>query len=317
MLLKFTKEDEEMEILLGSAVIAAICSGIVSYSISRHQGNLQYITGERKEWREKIRKNATRLHKADYKETLKILAELKVRINAFGNNGVSSSFKDDAHIWEVVKEIEEKEPSSGVLKLQQELLIQYLSLLLKNDWERSKKEVTGDIYKLLSRICYISFACVAILPYFFLEKAQPEFNNINAWVILVWFIIFGLIHWVFTQYVDSKCMGKVTGTVNKEPETDNRPKVSICYIIVIGETLFLIYLCKCFIEAVCKVIAGVQPVNRAIMWVAFVIYAVGLIMQGLMKLEGLNKMSMYNQAIYTLRKEYKKELEELKKSSKV
>lgn len=42
----------DIDILLGSAVIAAIFSGLVSYIISRRQGSLQYITGERKEWRE-------------------------------------------------------------------------------------------------------------------------------------------------------------------------------------------------------------------------------------------------------------------------
>lgn len=42
------------KIILGSTVIAAICSGMVSYIISKRQGNLQYITAERKEWREKF-----------------------------------------------------------------------------------------------------------------------------------------------------------------------------------------------------------------------------------------------------------------------
>ena len=67
-----------METFLGSAVIAAICSGLVTYIISKHQGNLQYITAERKEWRDKIIEIATRLYKADYKETLKILVDLKI-----------------------------------------------------------------------------------------------------------------------------------------------------------------------------------------------------------------------------------------------
>lgn len=72
------------EMLLSSAVIAAILSGIISFLISRRQETLQYITGERKEWREKIREIAYNLNGANYKDTLKLLTELKVRINAFG-----------------------------------------------------------------------------------------------------------------------------------------------------------------------------------------------------------------------------------------
>lgn len=303
-----------METLLGSAVIAAICSGLVSYSISRRQGNLQYITGERKEWREKIREIATRLHRADYKKTLKILTELKVRINAFGNNGVSSSFMDDAHIWELINDIEEKESKPEILKLQQEILIQYLSLLLKNDWERSKKEVMGDIYKLCTRICYIVSACVATFPYFLLKGVRQEFGYINAFVILIGTIIFGLIHWGIINYLDSKCRGKLTGKVKKGAKTDKSLKVSSCYIIVIAGELLLIYICRCFIGAVWKAI-GDQSANRIIMTIAFIIYGIGLAIRGFMYMEIINRTYMYNQAIYTLREKYNKELEKLNETS--
>lgn len=286
-----------MKTLLGSAVIAAICSGLVSYGISKHQGNLQYITGERKEWREKIRKIATRLHKADYKKTLEILTDLKVRINAFGNNGVSSSFKDDAHIWELINEIEEKEPCPKVLKLQQELLIQYLSLLLKSDWERSKKEVMGDIYKLLSHICYISSACVAVLPYFFLKTVQQEVDYISAVMILLLVTVFGATHFVFTDMIYFKCMERLNKTVKN---------VNVCYIIVIVVMVLLLSICAGIIDIVLGVI-GPQLVNKAIMVVAFIIYAIGLIMQGTMHLEAINETRMYNQAIEALKKKYEEE----------
>ena len=290
-----------MKTLLGSAVIAAICSGLVSYGISRYQGNLQYITGERKEWRKKIRKIATRLHKADYKETLEILTDLKVRINAFGNTvgnkGVSSSFKDDAYIWKLINEIEEKEPCPKVLKLQQELLIQYLSLLLKSDWERSKKEVMGDIYKLLSRICYISSACVVVLPYFFLKTVQQEVDYISAVVILLLVTVFGATHFVFTDMIYSKCMERLNKTGKN---------VNVCYIIVIVVMVLLLCICAGIIDIVLGVI-GSQSVNRAIMVVAYIIYGIGLIMQGTINLEAINETHRYNRAIDALKKKYEEE----------
>ena len=50
---------------------------------------------------------AKKLYGASYFDTLDILTDLKVRINSFGNN-VSERYDDDAHIWEVIKELEKK-----------------------------------------------------------------------------------------------------------------------------------------------------------------------------------------------------------------
>ena len=93
--------------LLGSTVIATFFSGLVSFIVSRRQENLQYITAERKEWREKIREIACRLDGASYKETLKILTELynyntevfinasKTIIDEYGYKGVQISNTQD------------------------------------------------------------------------------------------------------------------------------------------------------------------------------------------------------------------------------
>ena len=48
----------EIKSIIGPAVIAAIISGIISYLSLWRKGNLQYITQERKEWREKMREIA-------------------------------------------------------------------------------------------------------------------------------------------------------------------------------------------------------------------------------------------------------------------
>ena len=97
----------DIKLILSSAVISAVISGCVAVLNFRRQNNLQYITGERKEWREEIRKIAQGLHGASYKETLELLVRLKVRINAFGNKGIKTSYMYDAHIWKVIAEIEE------------------------------------------------------------------------------------------------------------------------------------------------------------------------------------------------------------------
>ena len=60
----------DLKLILGPAVTAALVSAAISYINSRKKDNVQYITGERKEWRESIRKIASFLHEATYKETL-------------------------------------------------------------------------------------------------------------------------------------------------------------------------------------------------------------------------------------------------------
>lgn len=73
-----------LTILLQSVVVSAIISGIVSILNSMKKENLEYITAERKEWREKIRELVSSLNYASYEETLGILTQLKVGLNALG-----------------------------------------------------------------------------------------------------------------------------------------------------------------------------------------------------------------------------------------
>ena len=129
----------EIEAILSSVVITTIISSVISFFISRRESNLHYITGERKEWREKIRYISCELQDANYKKTIKILTDLKVRINAFGNRENIISYNSDTHIWEIIGEIEKEELNIKYLRQKQKQLIEYLALLLKFDWEKSKK----------------------------------------------------------------------------------------------------------------------------------------------------------------------------------
>lgn len=135
-----------LTILLQSVVVSAIISGIVSILNSMKKENLEYITAERKEWREKIRELVSNLNYASYEETLGILTQLKVRLNALGIENSTQDYNKDVHIWEVIREIENKKIGARELSVKKKQIISYLALLLKYDWERSKIEVKGNIY---------------------------------------------------------------------------------------------------------------------------------------------------------------------------
>ena len=142
--------------LIDSAVIAAIIAGCVSLLMSKSEAKLKHITEERKAWREKIREIAARLYESRKPENqiygVNIsLEELKVRINAYGINltelpehddaeQIVKRYKNDGHIWRTIRDIE-----AGIeLEKNYSRLVDYLSLLLKHDWERAKDEANGN-----------------------------------------------------------------------------------------------------------------------------------------------------------------------------
>lgn len=150
------------------AIVPAFIAAVVSLMTNKKARSLKYVTGERQAWRDKIREIAVMLNYADYKETRKALAELKIRINAFGNckNG---EYMNDAHIWCLIHEMEDEKLTLNELYDKQKLLIEYLSLLLKYDWERSKKEINGDLYRIAALVMY-AFTTIAFFAYGFMYK---------------------------------------------------------------------------------------------------------------------------------------------------
>lgn len=133
-----------LSVILGSVVISTVISSLMLMSKSKKERDLQYITNERKEWREQMRQIASEMQGASYNKTLEITSKLKVRINSFGNEDVSRSYLNDAHIWKVINELDEVRPNEKELRRKQNQIVEYISLLLKFDWERSKEEIRGN-----------------------------------------------------------------------------------------------------------------------------------------------------------------------------
>lgn len=238
----------DMKTLLGSAVIAAICSGLISYIISRREGNLHYITGERKDWREKMRSIVRRLKGASYKETLKIMTELKVRINALGNNGISVKYSDDAHIWQVINDLENEKPAKQILELKQKQLIEYISLLLKSDWERSKKEVKGDLYEIAS---WIVFGATGIF-FVFLFWVCGINKDISMPVLIAMIAVYILVsvfpNFILIPQIKDFSKSLIEGVITVKPKKHNYGKLLLCYLfecvsffILLVANIFLVY----------------------------------------------------------------------------
>lgn len=153
--------------ILTSTVISALVTVLAEYLNSRRANMLKYITEERKNWRDGMRKIAEDVETSNCGDIGMSITRLKVRINAYGCSAYGN-FHKDGHIWEVIGRIEQKKMSGAAFETEKRQLIEYISLLLKYDWERSKREVKGTAEKFI-RILLVVFPCAIFMYFYFME----------------------------------------------------------------------------------------------------------------------------------------------------
>lgn len=123
------------------ALVSAIISGIVALVTSRGTTKSKYVMGKRQKWRKDIRSIAKEISETNKDAVGPIIAKLKVRLNPYGKHedlDRDDYYEHDGHIWALLEEIKSSSDDSFEKKIY--LLIEYLSLLLKQDWEKAKLE---------------------------------------------------------------------------------------------------------------------------------------------------------------------------------
>lgn len=171
--------------ILASSVIASFISATVAYYQFKKNNQLVFITSERKEWRANIRSIAERIELSKtYEDIEKQLVDLKVRINAYGRN--SSDVMQDAHIWSTIDKLEKRDGDFQQLK---KLLILYLSMLLKRDWERSKEEVRGNEFQMILYLVVLISVISFAYKYFISLNLSVDIPFVIAFLILTYPII--------------------------------------------------------------------------------------------------------------------------------
>lgn len=128
-------------IVLSSSLLVGIISAGVTFVVNKRNNDLKYVIEERKIWRQELRNIVDELETTRMGDRQKILQKLKVRINPYGEK--DGSIMRDSHIWEIIHELEEVKSITDY-NMKKKRLVMYISLLLKYDWERTKKEVKGD-----------------------------------------------------------------------------------------------------------------------------------------------------------------------------
>lgn len=184
-----------MDFNLSQDLIVAIVSGVFSLlsvliKINR-ESKLSRITDERTKWREQIRDIALKLSvisinaitAQDEIKLNSILTELKMRINTYGK--YREDYLSDSHIWQCLSKLEDSNKRNNEEKNK---LIEFLSALLKYDWQRSKIEASINIIEILGYCIYIASNVLFAYSLYHFDSNYSVFSMIL--VILIFSLYF-------------------------------------------------------------------------------------------------------------------------------
>ena len=180
-----TVQGNLIPIVLASTVIATIITTGFNFYKAKKEFRLKRITEERANWRREIKDIADILSQTEDSQKIRLAMDrLKVRINVFGYLNSKKveesydeySFYNDSYIWDSIKDFEK----TGYFgEEQKNILLVKLSLLLKYDWEKSKKEVLGEkiIFKLIPWFIVYYSAIIFVLIYGLKFDIEKFFSN--------------------------------------------------------------------------------------------------------------------------------------------
>ena len=180
--------------LLSGAGIGAVLSAFLVFINNSKKNKLDFVTKERSEWRRAIKSIIVDLLSGNNRYDA--ISRLETQLNPYGKYIEESKYEfymSDGHIWKLVDNFDY---SSENVKI----LTRYLELLLKYDWERSKREVNYSYNSVLYKIFNI-FITISLLSLFLLMKGSWFDSKIMA--------IFGFVFPFFIIIVYSPFIPKI------------------------------------------------------------------------------------------------------------
>ena len=182
--------------VIGSSAFGAVITFLFTWITNKKSNSLNYITDERRKWRDKIREIIIGIESVRYagkgnKSINKYLIQLEVNINPYGKYD-RMDYVRDGHIWDKINKLSESKTEIE-FENNKNTLLEYLVLMLKKDWERSKNEVRGYSY-IISIIGLMSIYMVySFIYYFYILK-------LNAVPPIIIFIILNSIYLFYLKY---------------------------------------------------------------------------------------------------------------------
>lgn len=180
--------------IIGSSVLTAIVNQFFSSLANKKNDNLENITKERDLWRKKLREIVKRLSILEdfqRKDIRLCLDEIKTSINPYGEESWKGRYKNytgewvknDGFVWVNIEKIEKGLNFNDYTNWDEDKnnLIYSISLLLKLDWERSKREIKGNYLRKTSFfliIVYELLMCLFLKKMLFFIYDNPGKGNI-------------------------------------------------------------------------------------------------------------------------------------------
>lgn len=223
--------------LLGSSVLSVLITSLFNWVQNRRSNTKNYMAEEKKRRRDDIRDIIVGIDNSAYcgngkRNIERYLVCLEMNINPYGRYQ-KYSYLLDSHLWIVIEEIR-KADNEEVFNQKKKLLLGYLCLLLKDDWEKMKKEVSG--YS--NAICNIGLIGVTSIVYSLFYLYVLKLDDIMILLIMLFFncspLLFTKIY--FIDELDSVESNKKSISINAIMKRNKREKKIIrnylIYIIV-------------------------------------------------------------------------------------
>lgn len=178
---------EQIVSIINAIGLSAIVSAIITFVQNNKKNNLDFVTKERSEWRKKLKEILSELRDDTKKESA--IIKLKSGINPYGKNMSNKNIKPyymkEGHIWDLL---------DGGEEVDFDRLAFYIELLLKFDWERSKREVSFNPIKVINRVLnfllfFSSLYCIYLVSINFLCNETNTLYAMNLTISIVAFIL--------------------------------------------------------------------------------------------------------------------------------
>lgn len=167
---------EQIISIISAVGISTIVSAIIAFVQNNKKNNLDFVTKERSEWRKKLKEIISELSDDSKKESA--IIKLKSEINPYGRNMAFKNTKPyymkEGHIWDLLDRGDD---------VDFDRLRFYIELLLKFDWERSKKEIKFNPSTLFRIIIQLTLLILSIYSSVIIFNKTEDLNN-NSFLIL-------------------------------------------------------------------------------------------------------------------------------------
>ncbi|MBC2850312.1 hypothetical protein H5J22_02495 [Cetobacterium sp. 8H] len=213
--------------MINNILSSAVLAGLIVYFQTNRDNKLKYITEERKNWRERIKKLISELisllknydsDKNDKKEIDRILVELRLNLNPLD--------KEDIKIIQTLDEIEISLEKLDNKKLN--ILVEQVQFLLKFEWEKAKNEAKNK-----NLVLEIGIGIIILLNVYLIKS-----EKIDSICIFTLFSLIIILILLCIRYCDREKRNSVDDldikkrTYIMKTKTDKKRKVNIGMVIL-------------------------------------------------------------------------------------